>query len=230
MNSGKLIQSKVQETSAELKSLFNGETESAADRIRRLQIMSDINYGIDKNFTEKETAEEPLGDLYDYDSYLEEKEKKEEQEEKKTKVKKQSKYIAILKQRAEERKREMDIIYEKNRIKEREKEDALYAGKEKFITSAYKRKLEADRKWMEEVRKKELAKGNKGRFLANMMNSRADETEETVETVETMGTGEAKGKVESKNEDKAKAALGNAKKEEEVDNDDEFDGFILRGR
>lgn len=49
MNSGKLIQSKVQETSAELKSLFNGETESAADRIRRLQIMSDINYGIDKN-------------------------------------------------------------------------------------------------------------------------------------------------------------------------------------
>ena len=49
MNSGKLIQSKVQQTSAELQSLFNGETESAADRIRRLQIMSDINYGIDKN-------------------------------------------------------------------------------------------------------------------------------------------------------------------------------------
>ena len=38
---------------------------------------------------EKETTEEALGDLYDYDSYLEEKEKKEEQEEKKTKVKKQ---------------------------------------------------------------------------------------------------------------------------------------------
>lgn len=49
MNSGNLIQSKVQKTSAELQSIFNGETESAADRIRRLQIMSEINYGIDKN-------------------------------------------------------------------------------------------------------------------------------------------------------------------------------------
>ena len=62
MNSGKLIQSKVQETSAELKSLFNGETESAADRIRRLQIMSDINYGIDKNVSRAESVDDRKGD------------------------------------------------------------------------------------------------------------------------------------------------------------------------
>ena len=45
--------------------------------------------------TEKETTEEALGDLYDYDSYLEEKEKKEEQEEKKTKVKKQVGMVCV---------------------------------------------------------------------------------------------------------------------------------------
>ena len=36
-----------------------------------------------------------MGDLYDYDSYLEEKEKKEEQEEKKTKVKKQVGMVCV---------------------------------------------------------------------------------------------------------------------------------------
>ena len=131
----------------------------------------------------------------------------------------------------------MDIIYEKyrfyvfficrNRIKEREKEDALYAGKEKFITSAYKRKLEADRKWMEEVRKKELAKGNKGRFLTKMMNSRADEPEESVETGETGEAGESKAKTEGKIEKNAvKASSQNVKADEDED-EDEFDGFIL---
>ena len=86
-------------------------------------------------------------------------------------------------QRAEQRKRELDIVYEKycwcaslkhrNRIKEREKEDALYEGKEKFITSAYKRKLEADRKYLDEVRRKEMEKkSNKGAFLSNLLASR----------------------------------------------------------
>lgn len=35
-------------------------------------------------------------------------------------------------------------------MKEREKEDHLYGDKDKFITAAYRKKLEEDRKWLEE--------------------------------------------------------------------------------
>lgn len=81
----------------------------------------------------------------------------------------QSKYIAQLKLKAEERNREQDVVFERcaarrssrflsrpfnkrpplterrRQIKEREKEDHLYGDKEKFVTSAYKKKLEEAR-------------------------------------------------------------------------------------
>ena len=106
------------------------------------------------------------------------------------------------------------LIDRRNRIKEREKDDALYAGKEKFITSAYKRKLEADRKWQDEVRRRELSRGNKGLFLTNLMNARSEEKEVVnqpkVKSMEDTG------------ESKEKPQEGTSVKEEE-----EFDGFIL---
>jgi hypothetical protein len=34
-------------------------------------------------------------------------------------------------------------------LKERQQEDHLFEGKDKFITSAYRRKLEEDKKWVE---------------------------------------------------------------------------------
>jgi coiled-coil domain-containing protein 55 len=34
-------------------------------------------------------------------------------------------------------------------LKERQKEDHMYDNTEKFITSAYRRKLEEDKKWQE---------------------------------------------------------------------------------
>lgn len=34
-------------------------------------------------------------------------------------------------------------------LKERQAEDALYEGKEAFVTAAYRRKLEEDKKWRE---------------------------------------------------------------------------------
>lgn len=39
-------------------------------------------------------------------------------------------------------------------LKERQKEDHMYDGQEKFITSAYRRKLEEDKKWQESQRLK----------------------------------------------------------------------------
>lgn len=39
-------------------------------------------------------------------------------------------------------------------MKERQAEDHLFEGKEKFITSAYRKKLEEDKKWMEMEKKR----------------------------------------------------------------------------
>lgn len=68
----------------------------------------------------------------------------------------QSKYIKTLMGKAEERKRQHDVIFEKNLAKERSKEDHLFADKDKFVTAAYKRKLAEQEKWMEEERLREL--------------------------------------------------------------------------
>lgn len=66
------------------------------------------------------------------------------------------KYIQHLIKKAEERQREHDIIYERKLAKERSKDDHLYAEKDKFITSAYKKKLAEQAKWIEEERLREL--------------------------------------------------------------------------
>lgn len=58
--------------------------------------------------------------------------------------------------KAQEREREQEIIYERKLAKERNKDDHLYAGKDKFVTSAYKKKLAEQAKWMEEERLRQL--------------------------------------------------------------------------
>ncbi|KAK3144709.1 hypothetical protein QOZ80_4AG0316770 [Eleusine coracana subsp. coracana] len=71
------------------------------------------------------------------------------------KVVRESKYIAQLKEKAEQRKREQDIIYERKLQKERSKEDHLFGDKEKFVTSAYRKKLEEQQKWLEEEKRRQ---------------------------------------------------------------------------
>ena len=56
--------------------------------------------------------------------------------------------------KTEERKREQDILYERQLVRERAAEDHLYGDKERFVTAAYLAKLEEDRKWEEEERRK----------------------------------------------------------------------------
>ncbi len=56
----------------------------------------------------------------------------------------QSRYIGQLLVKAQEREREADVVFERRTVKERQKEDHLYGDKEKFVTAAYKKKLEAD--------------------------------------------------------------------------------------
>lgn len=56
------------------------------------------------------------------------------------------KYMASLLETASRRKREMDVLYNKRKIREQEQEDE---PTESFITSAYKRQLDEDRAFEE---------------------------------------------------------------------------------
>jgi coiled-coil domain-containing protein 55 len=68
-----------------------------------------------------------------------------------------SKYIGDLLKASKKRERERDVIYERKLAKEQAEEDAQadYQGKEKFITKAYKRKLEERKEWEQEEKVKE---------------------------------------------------------------------------
>lgn len=67
----------------------------------------------------------------------------------------QPKYIKTLLEKAEHRKQEQEIVYERKLRKDREEEDHLYGDKDKFVTSSYKRKLVEQKKWQEEQEKKD---------------------------------------------------------------------------
>lgn len=50
------------------------------------------------------------------------------------------------------REKEKDRIYERKLLKEREVEDKEFGDKPKFMTAAYKKKLQEDQKWEYEDR------------------------------------------------------------------------------
>lgn len=68
----------------------------------------------------------------------------------------QPRYIQGLIDKAKQREREHEIIYERKLAKERSQDEHLYADKDKFVTSAYKKKLAEQAKWIEEERLREL--------------------------------------------------------------------------
>lgn len=69
----------------------------------------------------------------------------------------QPRYIGALMKAAEERKREQDIMFERKVQKERELEGDMFADKEAFMTSAYKREMIA-RAEMEQRLRREAEK------------------------------------------------------------------------
>lgn len=96
---------------------------------------------------EQALTEDPS--VFDYDGVYDSMQAAIVQPKQQDKIARQSKYIATLKDQAERRKREADIAFERKTLKERQQEDHLFEDKEKFVTSAYRRKLEEDKKWQE---------------------------------------------------------------------------------
>ena len=132
-----------------------------------------------KEIYEKALKEDP--NVFAYDDALTDIEKGREatlREKDGEKIERKSRYIAQLKEAADFRKREQDVTYERRLMKEREKEDELYGDNEKFITSAYRKKLEEDEKWKKEELEREQrekerevhGKSDMTSFYANLMN------------------------------------------------------------
>lgn len=120
--------------------------------------------------------------IFDYDAHYESIQESRAAPRRDEKIERKSKYIASLLHTAEERKREQDILYEKRLTKEREAEDYLYGEKEKFVTSAYRKKLEEEKLWKaEQERKKQEEerhavekRGHMGDFYRNLFKTNVD--------------------------------------------------------
>ncbi|KAL4360883.1 hypothetical protein GQ457_04G017780 [Hibiscus cannabinus] len=94
--------------------------------------------------------------VFDYDGVYDEMKEKVVRPRVQDREERKPKYIQNLMKKAEQRKWEQEIVYERKLVKERSKEDHLYADKDKFVTSAYKKKLAEQAKWMEEERLRQV--------------------------------------------------------------------------
>nr|GMD16120.1 nuclear speckle splicing regulatory protein 1-like [Ipomoea batatas] len=94
--------------------------------------------------------------VFDYDGVYDDMKMKAVQPRAQDREERKPKYIQQLINKAKQREREHEIIYERKLAKERTKDDHLFADKDKFLTSAYKKKLQEQEKWMQEERLREL--------------------------------------------------------------------------
>jgi hypothetical protein len=67
------------------------------------------------------------------------------------KVAQPARYIGALKEKADKRKREQELVRERMIAKRHEAERAQFGDTEVFVTSGYRAKLEEDRRWQEEL-------------------------------------------------------------------------------
>ncbi|KAL4428308.1 hypothetical protein ABPG75_002397 [Micractinium tetrahymenae] len=117
--------------------------------------------------------------IFDYDSHYDSIQESRAQPKRQEKLQRQSRYIAGLLEKAEERKQEQDILYERQLAKERAAEDHLFGDKEKFVTAAYRAKLAERQAWLAERKRKEEEeqanavekRGHMGDFYRNLLRS-----------------------------------------------------------
>lgn len=87
-----------------------------------------------------------------------------------------SRYIGKLVESAERRKAEAQRVIEQRIVKEREREDALFEGKERFVTPAYKRKLEENERTrqveIQEEKEQQPSGRNVSEFYHKLLQSR----------------------------------------------------------
>ncbi|POR37221.1 Nuclear speckle splicing regulatory protein 1-like protein [Tolypocladium paradoxum] len=125
-----------------------------------------------------EAAEELDPSVYEYDSVYDSLKPKKQAT--KEDAERKPKYMQSLLQAAEVRKRDALIAEEKKIAREREAEGDEYAGKEKFVTEAYKKQQEENKRLEEEEkrREEEETKKNKGSGMSAFYRTLLDKDEE----------------------------------------------------
>ncbi|XP_075638107.1 uncharacterized protein LOC142610232 [Castanea sativa] len=125
-------------------------------------VESDISRQASKNKSLKDIEEQQKKALeedptvFDYDGVYDDMKQKAIQPRVQDRQDRMPRYIQLLKEKTKEREKYREVVYERKIAKERSQDDHLYADKDKFVTSAYKKKLEEQKKWMEEERLREL--------------------------------------------------------------------------
>lgn len=115
-----------------------------------------------KNKTHKDIEEQHKKTLeedpsaFDYDGVYDQMKEEQVRPKEQDRQDRKPRYIQKLIEKAKQREREHEVVYERKLAKERSQDEHLYADKDKFVTSAYKKKLAEDAKWMEEERLREL--------------------------------------------------------------------------
>jgi coiled-coil domain-containing protein 55 len=135
-----------------------------------------------------ETAEDLDSNIYDYDAVYDslKPKKKVTQED----IERKPKYMSNLLAAAAVRKRDATIAEEKKLARDREAEGEEYADKEKFVTSAYKKQQEENRRLEaeEKLREEQEAKKSKGTgmtsFYKNMLEKGEQKHSEVIKAVE----------------------------------------------
>ncbi|KAL3618495.1 hypothetical protein CASFOL_037577 [Castilleja foliolosa] len=115
-----------------------------------------------KNKTHKDVEEKHKKALeedpsaFDYDGVYDKMKAKQVRHVEQDRQDRKPRYIQALMDKAKQREKEHEVIYERKLAKDRSKDEDLYADKDKFVTSAYKKKLAEQAKWLEEERLREM--------------------------------------------------------------------------
>lgn len=133
---------------------FNDEDDDSVERDIMRQAHKKKTHKDVEDQHKKALEEDPS--VFDYDGVYDKMKEKQVRPKELDRQDRKPRYIQTLIEKAKKREREHEIIYERKLAKERSQDEHLYADKDKFVTSAYKKKLAEQAKWMEEERLREL--------------------------------------------------------------------------
>ncbi|CAA0826581.1 Coiled-coil domain-containing protein 55 (DUF2040 [Striga hermonthica] len=133
---------------------FNDEDEDNVEREILRQAHKNKTHKDIEEQHKKALEEDPS--VFDYDGVYDKMKEKQVRPVEQDRQDRKPRYIQALMNKAKQREKEHEIIYERKLAKERSKDEDLYADKDKFVTSAYKKKLAEQAKWLEEERLREL--------------------------------------------------------------------------
>ncbi|XP_057425326.1 uncharacterized protein LOC130718710 [Lotus japonicus] len=133
---------------------FNDDDEDDVEREIALQAAKKKSLKEVEEQQRKALEEDPS--VFDYDGVYDKMKEKVAKPLIQDREERKPKYIQNLIKKAKEREQYREIVYEKKIAMERDKDDHLYADKDKYVTEAYRRKLAERERQMELERIREL--------------------------------------------------------------------------